>query len=119
MMHMKLLILLYADDTVLMAEPADNLQYALNECYIYCTQWKLNANVEKTKLLIFSKRPITKALFYYNESMIENVKEFKYLSIVFSRSGSFFKAKKHLCEQAEKAIYGVIRKIRLFNLPIS
>lgn len=119
MMYLKLLILLYADDTVLMAESADDLQCALNEFSIYCTKWKLNVNVEKTKILIFSKGPLAKRHFYYNESIIENVKEFKYLGIVFSRSGSFCKAKKHLCEQAQKAMYGVIRKIRQFNLPIS
>jgi hypothetical protein len=50
--------------------------------------------------------------------IIENVKEFKYLGILFSRSGSFCKAKKHLCEQAQKAMYGVIRKIRQFKLPV-
>ena len=72
------------------------------------------------KNLIFSKGLITKRHFYYNESIIENVEEFKYLGIiVFSRSGSFCKAKKHLCEQAQKDMYGVIRKTRLFNLPIS
>ena len=56
--------------------------------------------------------------FLFNNIVLENVKEFKYLGIVFSRSGSFCKAKKHLCEQAQKAMYGVIRKIRQFNLPI-
>ena len=70
------------------------------------------------KILIFSKGLITKRHFYYNESIIENVEEFKYLGIiVFSRSGSLCKAKKHLvCEQAQKTVYGFIRKIRLFNL---
>ena len=48
----------------------------------------------------------------------QSVKEFKYLGIIFSRSGSFCKAKKHLYEQAQKAMYGVIRKIRQFNLPL-
>jgi hypothetical protein len=46
------------------------------------------------------------------------VNEFKYLGIVFSRSGSFCKAKKYLAEQAQTAMYGVIRKIRQLNLPI-
>ncbi|XP_056016752.1 uncharacterized protein LOC130053469 [Ostrea edulis] len=119
MLYLKLLILLYADDTVIMAESADDLQYALNEFFIYCTQWKLNVNVDKTKFLIFSKGPLMKRQFYYNGGVIENVKEFKYLGIIFSRSGSFCKAKKHLCEQAQKAMYGIIRKIRLFDLPIS
>ena len=45
MMYVNLLMLLYADDTVLMVESAD-VQCAFNEFSIYCTQWKLNVNVE-------------------------------------------------------------------------
>ena len=33
-----------------------------------------NVDVEKTKILILSKNPITKRHFYFNESIIENVK---------------------------------------------
>ena len=36
-MYVNLLILLYADDTVLMVESADDLQCAFNEFSIYCT----------------------------------------------------------------------------------
>lgn len=34
-----------------------------------------------------------KHVFYYNKVAIENVKDFKYLGIIFSRTGSFAKAK--------------------------
>jgi hypothetical protein len=61
---------------------------------------------------------IPKHTFYYNGTAIAIVKEFKYLGIIFSRSGFFCKAKAHLCEQAQKAMYGVLNKIRQFNLPI-
>ena len=54
--------------------------------------------------------------YFYNIPQLMN--EFKYLGIIFSRSGSFHKAKKHLVEQAQKAMYGIIRKIRQFNLPL-
>lgn len=69
--------------------------------------------------MVFSKGATWKKTFYYKGEIIENVKEFKYLGIVLSRTGSFSKAKKHLCEQAQKAMYGVIRKIRNFNLPLN
>jgi hypothetical protein len=49
------MVLLYADDTVILAESAEDLQLALNEFFIYCTQWKLNVNVEKTKIMIFPR----------------------------------------------------------------
>ena len=38
LLHLKLLILFYADDTVIMAESTEDLQNALNEFYSYCTQ---------------------------------------------------------------------------------
>lgn len=110
--------ILYADDTVILAKTPDDLQNALNEFHLYCEQWKLTVNINKTKILVFSKGPMIKREFYFRNEITENVKEFKYLGIVFSRSGSFRKAKTHLCEQAQKAMYGVIRKIRQFNLPV-
>ena len=42
-----------------MAQSADNLQWAMGfkEMFsIYCTQWKQNVNVEKTKQSLFFKR---------------------------------------------------------------
>ena len=117
-LYLKLSVLFYADDTVIMAETANDLQKGLDEFHVYCSRWKLNVNVEKTKVLVFSKGPKPKNIFYYNNNVVESVNDFKYLGIVFSRSGSFCKAKKYLAEQAQKAMYGVIRKIRQFNLPI-
>lgn len=49
---------------------------------------------------------IEKFFFYYKGEVIKIVQEFKYLGIVLSNT----KAKMHLCEQAQKAICGVIRK---------
>lgn len=111
-------ILFYADDTVILAESANDLQFALNEFYRYCDTWKLTVNISKTKIVVFSKGRQPKYAFTYNGLPIEIVKEFNYLGVIFSRTGSFFKAKKRLCEQAQKSMYGVIRKIRTFNLPI-
>ena len=60
---MKLSILFYADDTVIMAETADDLQKALNEFYLYCNQWKLQVNTDKTKILIFCRGRTPKKCF--------------------------------------------------------
>lgn len=49
MKYLKLSILLYADDTVIMTESAYDLQHALNEFEVWCKQLKLNVNVEKRK----------------------------------------------------------------------
>jgi hypothetical protein len=46
-------------------------------------------------------------IFNYNETNIEIVKEFNYLGIYFSRTGSFKVCKKHFSEKAIKAMYEV------------
>lgn len=65
---------------------------------------EVNAFINPTKMLPFSKSPmITKEwmfLFFLNVHVIENVKDFKYFRIIFSRSVSFQKAKTHRCEKA-------------------
>ena len=52
--YLKLYVLLYADDTVILAESPKELQLALDAMDQYCTLWKLKINVSKTKVLIFS-----------------------------------------------------------------
>ena len=53
LVYFKLLVLFYADDCVIMAESAEEFQNALNEFQMYCFEWKLTVNVDKTKILIF------------------------------------------------------------------
>lgn len=63
--YLKLFILLYADDTVIMAVSARDLQHALNEFSVYCRKWK----VEKTKYLICWKGPMSKIVFIIMEEL--------------------------------------------------
>ena len=44
--------------------------------------------------------------------------DYKYLGVLFSKSGSFYSAKKELVNQAEKAMYRLIRKSRSLVLPL-
>ena len=51
--QLKLFALLYADDTVLMAETHDDLQNILNKFGEYCNTCRLKANTDKTKVIVF------------------------------------------------------------------
>ena len=51
----KLYLLLYVDDTIIMAESATELQDCVNAVSHYCKLWSLKINTTKTKVLIFSK----------------------------------------------------------------
>ena len=87
--YLKLFILLYADDTVIVSESAEDLQNALNTYSVYCNSWKLKLNTSKTKVLIFSKGRQRLYNFKFENENIETVSEYKYLGIFFNRSGSF------------------------------
>lgn len=117
--YMKLFLLLYADDTVLMSESKDDLQYMLNNFCVFCKQWKLSVNVSKTKVVIFSKGRLPKNVsFNMDGKNIEIVNAFKYLGVFFSRSGSFIITKKYLADRATKAMFCVLKKSRNLNLSI-
>ena len=113
----KLFILLYADDTVILSESAEDLQLGLQAYAEYCSIRKLEVNVAKTKVLIFSKAKIPNYEFKYKVEILEVMSEFKYLGILFSKNNSFFKTKKHIADQGIKAVYSLLKKARNMQLP--
>ena len=68
---LKLYLLLYADYTVILSETPEGLQNALNTFEIYCNMWKLTVNLNKTKVVVFSKRKSNKHNFYMYNKQIE------------------------------------------------
>ena len=99
---LKLFLLIYADDIVLFAESALDLQSGLDILKDYCDKWKLIVNTNKTKVMIFRKggRNNNTEHFIYNGNAIEIVDKFTYLGIVFSSGGSFRNTYSQLADQA-------------------
>ena len=48
-------LLLYADDIVLFSDKEWKLQETIDNIDIWCKKWKLNINVDKTKIIHFRK----------------------------------------------------------------
>ncbi len=117
--YLKLYLLLYADDTVIFAESDVHLQLALDSMYFYCERWKLEVNTKKTKVVIFSRGKIRKTRsFYYNDLKLDIVDDFGYLGVQFNYNGKFHKTKKHLCDQARKAMFSLVKKSRKLGLSL-
>ena len=55
-LYLKLVILLYADDTAIFSDNETDFRHALGSFKTYCDTWKLNINVTKTKIIIFGKK---------------------------------------------------------------
>ena len=102
----KLFTLLYADDTVVLAETEEDLQNSLVAVYEYCEQNSLKVNVDKTKIVIFSNGYVRKHRnFFFGSLPIEVVSDYVYLGMRFSCTGSFYKAIEKQISQATKAMY--------------
>jgi len=113
------LILLYADDVLLISESANGLQNALSAFSLYCKQWKLKVNINKTKIMVFSKRKFgIDSFFLFDNTKLEVCEDISYLGITFNFNCSFIKAKNKLVQQAQKALYSVYKKVRNLCIPV-
>ena len=104
---LQLLSLFYADDILLFAESAEDLQGSIDVLGMYCDRWKLTVNCKKTKVVIFRKggRLPKDLKFTYNGLELEIVNKFTYLGVVFISGRSCFETQKTLAGQAMKAIF--------------
>ncbi len=69
---------MYADDLIIMATSPEELQKSLDGLNKYCTKWKLNVNVKKSKCKIFSKGSnVKKHQFKINNKLAEITNEYK------------------------------------------
>ena len=95
---LKMFLILYADDIVIFAKNASDLQHNLN---IY-TIIALNVNISKTKVMVFRKagRLPNDICFIYDGKQIDIINKFIYLGILFTTGGSFSEAQNTLAGQS-------------------
>ncbi len=76
----KVVILVYADDIVILAKNEQDLQKLLDIIHRWSQEWQMMVNVEKTKIVHFRKGPsipITEATFQYGEQQIQVVDRYR------------------------------------------
>jgi len=81
----KFIVMLYADEAVVMAGNANDLQNSLNNSAEYCKTWKLKINVNKIKMLILGSRGRANTHFNIDGKIIEIVESYKYLGIILKQ----------------------------------
>ena len=113
----KINCLMWADDIILLSETPEGLQNCLNNLDIYCTQWKLEVNKKKTKIMIFNKsgQKLKSYKFIFNKSLLQNVSQYKYLGFVLAASGTCNHGINNLVDRSKRAwfsIYSILAKSR-------
>lgn len=117
---LRLAVLLYADDMILLANSPEGLQQGLDLLEEYCDNWKLTVNSTKTKVVIFSRGKQRRNLpvFSYGDIRLEIVDEYLYLGVLFSYNGRLQRAINRCYQKGLKSMFGVLRTCRKLNLPI-
>ena len=115
---LKLLLLLYADDTIIISDNDRDFQKSLDAFHSYCVEWKLNVNINKTKVVVFGANNLNNFNFTIGQHSIDIVKSYHYLGLTFSSNGSFKKARQRIAEQGSKAMYLLLSKAYNADLPI-
>ena len=117
--YVKLFTLLYADDTVILAETEAELQKALDSLEEYCLLWGLTVNLDKTKIIIFSRGKVRNyRQFRFAGEDIEVVADYVYLGIRFNYNNSFSKAVEKQLVLAKKAMFSMLSKVAKLDLPV-
>ena len=81
----RLYVLLYADDTIVMAESPEELQSALDAAYGFCQMWQLTVNTTKTKIVIFSRGKVRNhPQFLFGGNALDVVDEYTYLGVTIN-----------------------------------
>lgn len=88
----KINVIAYADDIVLLADRPSELTEMLRVLERYCARKDMIVNVEKIKLQRFCNGGMmTKLRWRYGNTALEEVNSFKYLGFTFQSNGYFTK----------------------------
>ena len=110
-------LLLYADDLVLLADSAIELQRQLNWLQEYCDLWNLKVSQEKSKIMVFRNggRLRSYEKWFLNGNRLETCSYFTYLGVSFSSVLSWSHNEKTRASKGLRAL-GSIRQI-MYKIP--
>ena len=128
--------LLFADDLVLLSLSENGLKQSLRVLEKFCSEWRLELNISKTKILIFnsSKNAKDSFSFKFSGSLIEVVNSYTYLGITFTSNCTFkaaminvkskalrswFKIKQNLCTSDETPTHILLSMFRCVSMQIA
>ena len=112
---MKLFVLLYAADTVILSENEHELQQALYGVYNYYLKHGLHINIDKIKIVIFFGGKMKKyPVFNYGDSIIEVVNDYACLGVTTNYNNKFATALWKQLDQGRRAQFSLLVK----DLPI-
>ena len=112
--------LLFADDLILLAPSKEALQQQMDHLQSFCQTWALTVNLEKTRIMVFQKRPRGQGnphRFLLGSTDIEHTHSYTYLGLKITSTGNFNLAINDLRDKGRKAFYA-IKKSSNIEIPV-
>lgn len=100
----------YADDTVLIAETAEDLQILVDRIVEYSEQYGLSLNIKKTKVMLISKTTPNFREIYVHGEAIERVRKYNYLGTSINENNESSEEIKIRIEKA-RAIFTRMKRV--------
>ena len=117
---LKRYVLLYADDTIVLAETPEDLQIALNNVFSYCKKLYLSVNTSKTKVVIFFRGKVrSHPDFLCGDSVLDVVQDYIGLGTIINYNVAFNIAISKQVSQARRAMFAMSIKARKLQLSIA
>ncbi|KAL5272963.1 hypothetical protein ACHWQZ_G000969 [Mnemiopsis leidyi] len=111
--------LLWADDLILLALNRASLQKMLDVLYSYCQEWGLSVNISKTAVMVFNRSgrllKESRNLKYGKRELI-SVREYTYLGITFTLTGSLKTAQAKLRQKGLRSYFSLKSMLDLRHL---
>ena len=109
----QLVILLFADDMILLSETVIGLQTQLSSLFSAASRLQLKVNTNKSNIVVFRKGGYLGARerWIYDGCMMRVVNSYKYLGICFSTRLSFYHACRDLESRAKRALLCIMSKL--------
>ena len=109
----QLVILLFADDMILLSETVISLQTQLNSLFSAASRLQLKVNMNKSNIVVFRKGGYLGARerWICDGCMMRVVNSYKYLGICFSTRLSFYHACQDLVSRAKRALLCIVSKL--------
>ena len=117
-LYLKLLVLLYADDTVVLGTDEKDLQNNLDIMFECSELWHLTINFDKTTIMKFGTQQEQRFDFNLGGHKNDVCTDFKYIGVIFSRNRHFCQTNTHIVRQARKAMHAQIKWIQNLYIPI-
>ena len=108
--------LFWADDLVLLALNPESLHKMLSVLYSYCQEWGLVVNISKTAIMVFNRagRILKESkTFAFGLTPIDSVREYTYLGMTFTLTGSLKVAQSKLRQKGLRSYFPLKSMINL------